>query len=57
MSPDFAAFDRLGIGNDRPPDTGETRIGIVPDMVVKPTIQGLREGRDEVLEAAVQLLR
>ncbi|WP_375436234.1 S41 family peptidase [uncultured Hymenobacter sp.] len=39
------------------PDGRETqRIGIVPDVEVKPTIQGIREGRDEVLEKAVQLI-
>lgn len=36
------------------PDGKETqRIGIVPDVEVKPTIQGIREGKDEVLEKAV----
>jgi len=29
------------------------RAGIVPDVVVEPTIAGIRAGRDEVLEAAV----
>ncbi len=29
-------------------------IGIVPDVEVHPTPQGLREGRDEVLEAAIR---
>jgi C-terminal processing protease CtpA/Prc len=29
------------------------RIGLVPDVEVKPTIKGIQEGRDEVLEAAV----
>lgn len=39
------------------PDGRETqRIGIVPDIEVKPTINGIREGRDEVLERAVTLL-
>lgn len=28
-------------------------IGIVPDIEVKSTIQGIREGRDKVLEAAI----
>ena len=37
------------------PDGKETqRIGIVPDIEVKPTIQGIKEGRDEVLEAAIK---
>jgi C-terminal processing protease CtpA/Prc len=32
------------------------RIGLVPDVRVEPTIQGLRKGRDEVLEAALRML-
>lgn len=32
------------------------RIGLVPDVRVEPTIKGLREGRDEVLEAALRSL-
>lgn len=39
------------------PDGGETqRIGIVPDLEVRPTIQGIRDGRDEVLEVAIELI-
>ncbi len=39
------------------PDGRETqRVGIVPDIEVKPTIQGIREGRDEVLERAIELI-
>ncbi|WP_370089735.1 S41 family peptidase [Ekhidna sp.] len=38
------------------PDRGETqRIGIVPDIEVKPTLNGIREGRDEVLAKAVEV--
>jgi C-terminal processing protease CtpA/Prc len=32
------------------------RIGLVPDVPVAPTIQGIREGRDEVLERAERYL-
>ena len=40
------------------PNGGETqRIGIVPDVVVHPTIAGIQSGRDEVLERAVQLIQ
>ena len=40
------------------PDGRETqRIGIVPDIEVKPTIQGIREGRDELLEKAIEIIR
>jgi hypothetical protein len=39
------------------PDGRETqRIGILPDIEVKPTIKGIREGRDEVLEKAVEFI-
>jgi hypothetical protein len=31
------------------------RIGIVPDSVVYPTVAGIRQGRDEVLEKALQV--
>ncbi|CAN5647230.1 hypothetical protein BH23GEM9_BH23GEM9_32790 [soil metagenome] len=36
---------------------GPDRIGLQPDFPVSPTIQGVREGRDEVLDAAVALLQ
>ena len=40
------------------PDGRETqRVGIVPDIEVKPTIQGIRAGRDEVLERAVEFIK
>ena len=33
------------------------RMGIQPDIRVEPTIEGIRKGRDEVLEAAVKYLQ
>ena len=33
------------------------RVGIVPDVEAKPTLAGVRAGRDEVLERAVEYLR
>ena len=45
-----------GLGVYYPDGREIQRIGIVPDVVVTPTIQGIREGRDEVLERAVQLI-
>jgi len=40
------------------PDGRETqRIGILPDIEVRPTIQGLIDGRDEVLERALEHIR
>lgn len=39
------------------PDGRETqRVGIVPDVEVKPTIEGIRAGHDELLEKALQLI-
>jgi C-terminal processing protease CtpA/Prc len=39
------------------PDGRETqRIGIVPDIEVKPSIQGIIEGRDELMEKAVEVI-
>jgi hypothetical protein len=32
------------------------RVGLLPDIEVKPTIQGIREGRDEVQERAIAYL-
>jgi C-terminal processing protease CtpA/Prc len=42
-----------GIGVLYPDGRPTQRIGIVPDLVVTPTVEGIRAGRDEVLEAAV----
>jgi hypothetical protein len=33
------------------------RLGIQPDIEVTPTVAGIREGRDEVLEAAIRFLQ
>lgn len=39
------------------PNGGETqRVGIVPDVEVKPTVKGMQTGRDEVLEKAIELI-
>lgn len=39
------------------PDGTETqRIGIVPDIEVKPTIKGIKEGHDELLEKAIDVI-
>lgn len=40
------------------PDGKETqRIGIVPDIEFKPTIKGIREGKDELLEKAIEIIK
>ena len=39
------------------PDGGQTqRIGLSPDIYVEPTIEGIRDGRDELMEVAVAFL-
>ena len=43
-----------GIGVFYPDKTPTQRVGIVPDVEVRPTLAGLRAGRDEVLEAALR---
>jgi C-terminal processing protease CtpA/Prc len=42
-----------GIGVFYPDRRPTQQVGIVPDLVVRPTIAGIRQGRDEVLEAGV----
>ena len=45
-----------GIGVFYPDGKGTQRVGIVPDVVVEPTIQGVKNGRDEVLEKAIEII-
>jgi C-terminal processing protease CtpA/Prc len=46
-----------GIGVFYPDKKPTQRIGIVPDVEVRPTIAGIRAGRDEVLEEALRQIR
>ena len=43
-----------GIGVFYPDKRPTQRIGIIPDIEAKPTVQGIRSGRDEVLEVALR---
>lgn len=45
-----------GIGVYYPDGTETQKIGIVPDVRVSPTIQGIKEGRDEILEKAIEII-
>lgn len=48
-------FTSLGVYT---PEMGQTqRIGLSPDIEVYPTIQGIKEERDELMEAAIEYLR
>ncbi len=44
-----------GLGVYYPDFTPTQRVGIVPDTLVRPTQQGIIDGRDEVLEAALSI--
>ena len=40
------------------PDGSETqRVGIIPDIKMEPTINGIRSGKDELLEKAIELIK
>jgi C-terminal processing protease CtpA/Prc len=43
-----------GVGVFYPDKRPTQRIGIVPDIEARPTLDGIRTGRDEVLEAALR---
>jgi C-terminal processing protease CtpA/Prc len=45
-----------GVGVYYPNGKETQRIGIVPDIEIKPTIKGVIEGRDELLEKAIELI-
>ncbi|RKR09945.1 C-terminal processing protease CtpA/Prc [Flavobacterium sp. 90] len=59
MDLDFKGFHTryTGIGVFYPDKRETQRIGIVPDIEVKPTIKGIQEGRDEVLDRAIQFIQ
>lgn len=45
-----------GIGVYYPNKKETQRIGIIPDIEIKPTIKGIQEGKDEVLDRAIQFI-
>ncbi|MGF1587103.1 MAG: S41 family peptidase [Bacteroidales bacterium] len=45
-----------GIGVYYPDGGGTQRIGIVPNIEVKPTISGIKNGKDELLEKAIEII-
>ncbi len=46
-----------GIGVFYPDGTPTQRVGIIPDIPCEPTIEGIRAGKDEVLERAIQYIK
>ena len=45
-----------GIGYYYPDGTPTQRFGIVPDIWVEPTVEGIRQGRDELMDMAIKLI-
>ena len=45
-----------GLGVYYPDGRQTQRIGIVPDIEVKPTIAGIRQKKDELLERAIEVI-
>jgi C-terminal processing protease CtpA/Prc len=46
-----------GIGVYTPQGKETQRIGIVPDIEIKPTIDGIKNGKDELMERAIKIIR
>jgi len=46
-----------GIGVYYPSGEETQRVGIVPDIEVKPTIDGIRMGKDELMEKAIEIIK
>jgi C-terminal processing protease CtpA/Prc len=45
-----------GIGVYYPDGTETQRIGIIPDIYLTPTIKGVKEGKDELLDKAIEII-
>ncbi len=46
-----------GLGVYTPEGEETQRIGIIPDIEIKPTIKGISQGRDELLEKAIEVIK
>jgi C-terminal processing protease CtpA/Prc len=46
-----------GIGIYNPDGSDTQRVGIMPDITVTPTIEGIKQNKDEVLEKAISLIK
>ena len=45
-----------GIGVYYPEGKETQRIGIVPDIELKPTIEGIKKGQDELMNKAIEII-
>ena len=46
-----------GIGVFYPNGTSTQRVGIIPDIKIEPTINGIKSGKDELLEKAIEIIK
>lgn len=46
-----------GLGIFHPDKKPTQRIGLQPDIYLEPTIEGIKEGRDEYIEKAIEIIR
>lgn len=46
-----------GIGVFYPNGTPTQRVGIIPDIKIEPTINGIKSGKDELLEKAIEIIK
>ncbi len=57
LLPGGIATSITGLGVYYPDGSPTQRVGIQPDIFIEPTVQGIAQGRDEVLERAKQHIR
>ena len=55
--PGYIVTSMSGLGVYFPDGRETQRVGILPDIFVRPTIKGVANNRDEVLDKAIQFLR
>jgi C-terminal processing protease CtpA/Prc len=46
-----------GIGVYYPDGTETQRVGIIPDIEMQPTIKGIKNGEDELLDRAIEIIK
>lgn len=46
-----------GLGAYYPDGREMQRVGIIPDIIIKPTVEGIKNGKDEVLERALEYIK
>ena len=52
----LGCFFSANVSKSYPGNKQLQRVGVKPDIEVKPTVKGLADGRDELVEKAVKLI-